>query len=82
MPQPTSLLSIDSPIDSVIKIKACMVEDFFRKPNRTEYLKMLQISIMVMIHSFLNYFTKIRKNRNCPLIVKCRAFLKDRGYPC
>ena len=44
-----------------------------------EYLKFFQISMEAMIHSFFNYFTKIRKNKNCLIIVfvKSRAFLKD-----
>ena len=43
---------------------------------------MFQIPIEAMIHSF--YFTKIKKNRNGPLIVfvKSLAVLKDRGDPC
>ena len=33
-----------------------------------------------MTHTLSNYFTKIRKNRNCSLIVyvKSRVFLKER----
>ena len=73
---------MDWRVDSVIEIRACMVEDF---SLWIEYLKMFQIYIEAMIHSFFNYFTKIRKNRNinCPLtvFVKSRVCLKDRGNP-
>ena len=59
MPLPNSLLSMDSQIDSVYKIRACMVEDFPLKPNKSgqpEYLKMFQISLEAMIDSLFNYF--------------------------
>ena len=51
------------------------------KQKCIEYLKMFQIYIEAMIHRFFNYFTKIRKNRHCPLtvFVKSRVSLKDIG---
>ena len=54
------------------------------KQKWIEYLKIFEISIEEMTHSFFNYFTKIRKNGNWPIIalVKSRAFFKDRGNPC
>ena len=59
MKEPNSLLSMDSQIDSVYEIRACVVEDFPLKGNKSgqpEYVKMFQISFEAMIHSFFNYF--------------------------